>query len=198
MDWLPLSCVTAVTSGLSCTGWLQRVVLFCKSFCNSSALASESPHRDWFYLQMSYSVVNECFVVSIMVEWEFIYCGMLLWDCEILSISSLGALHPIKLCFTKLVFILNLYIGFFYKEENSACAVTFSPSTPNYTFLWFLICFSAEMAVSWGPCSQLLSFRSGQLDLTRDECVLTMWHAGFSPSHLSTAPHLPGLKEGGL
>lgn len=119
---------------------------------------------------------------------------MPLWDCEVLSINSVGALHPIKLCFTNLVFVLNLCIGSSLKEESNARTVTFFPSTPNYTSLWFLTCFSAEMAVPGRLCFYLLGSRSRQLNLMKDERVLKMWHSGFAQHHWqhtcchSTAP----------
>lgn len=69
------SYVTVIASGLTCTGWLQQK--HSCSFTRASVthlFLVQSPHRDWFYLQMPCSVVNECFVVSFTVgEWEFIY-----------------------------------------------------------------------------------------------------------------------------
>lgn len=101
----------------------------------------QSPHRDWFYLQMLCSAVNECFVVSsTMAEWEFIYSARRMppWDCEILSISALGPLHPIKLCFTNSGIALNFHIAYSLKEESSVCTAVFLFHSLNYTCVFWL------------------------------------------------------------
>lgn len=129
------------------------------------------------------------------------HCGIPLWDCEVFSTDSLGPLNPSKLAFTNLEFVLNLCIGFSLKEESGACTLAFfSPSTPNYTSLWFLTYFFEQ---KWQfLCFYLLSSRSRQLNLIKGKRVLVMRRAGFGSitgcRHVATAPYLTGLKQAGL
>lgn len=84
-----------------------------------------------------------------------VHCGMPPWDGEILNINALGPLHPIKLCFTNLVIALKLCIGFSLKEKSSVCTDVCLFCTLSYTFLWFLTCFLAEMAIPGRLCFYL-------------------------------------------